>query len=165
MYQSNKLCHSSFLYIKDLTDWYYVPISQLVKHGARSLINRYNGSLIRALQAIYPQQSWTSWRFGSRTPHNISSSKSKASKVQYLLFRYVQQVSGRRRVMNVDISRKQNGIQLSVHHQEHQTHRIGCINSKLIFWFCLFSQIFLPELSIAFEYNGEYHYKFVSMYL
>ncbi len=24
--------------------------------------------------------------------------------------------------------------------------------------------IFVPSLSLAFEYNGEYHYKFVSMY-
>ncbi len=31
--------------------------------------------------------------------------------------------------------------------------------------FILIDKIFLPSLSLAFEYNGEYHYKFIAMYL
>ncbi len=29
----------------------------------------------------------------------------------------------------------------------------------------LLNDIFVPELSLAFEYNGEYHYKSINMYL
>ncbi len=63
----------------------------MAKYGAISMLNRYyNGSLMKALQAIYPEHAWNSWRFSTR--HYVAR-KSLFSKDQYLLFQYMQRVS------------------------------------------------------------------------
>ncbi len=62
----------------------------IIKNGGGPLLNQHKGSLIRALQAVYPDHSWVTWRFS-----RISTSQkgTPSSKLQYLLFQYVQRVS------------------------------------------------------------------------
>ncbi len=67
-------------------------MKQLINHGGRSLLYQYNGSLLHALQAIYPEHVWNVWKF--TIPHNTSIvTKSRFSKDQYLLFQHIQEVS------------------------------------------------------------------------
>jgi hypothetical protein len=50
-------------YIKSPSDWYAVTGDKIRELGARSIIsNQYNGSLFKALQAIYPEHNWTAKR-------------------------------------------------------------------------------------------------------
>ncbi len=53
----------------------------------------YKGSLIRALQAVYPMYVWNTWRFSNTTPHNTLLSTSRFGKNQYLLFQHLRFVS------------------------------------------------------------------------
>ncbi len=82
-------------YITEPKDWYFVSRRQIVQHGGHGLLQYYyNGSLIRALQSVYPDHPWHTWRFSSRSPH-FSSSKGRTrfSKNQYLLYQHIQNVS------------------------------------------------------------------------
>ncbi len=82
------------IYIQDPSEWYYVSIRQFLKYGG-NLLKYYNGSLLQALQAIYPDQEWRAWRFSSRSPHHSSKkySKMRSSKTQHLLYQLIQKVS------------------------------------------------------------------------
>ncbi len=72
--------------IKTVKDWYSVSVKQFHRAGGAGLLSsQYSGSLIRALQTIYPHVDWKAGRFSvAKTPH---------SKRQYLLFKHVQSVS------------------------------------------------------------------------
>ncbi len=50
----------------------------------------YGGSLMKALQSIYPTFPWSAWRFSM--PHQLKG-QGKFSKIQYLLFRQIQEVT------------------------------------------------------------------------
>ncbi len=81
----------TLLGINDYNDWYTVGYKQILLHGGGSLLQQYGGSLFRALQAIFPQHQWTSYRFSN--PHHVPQGHSFYSKNQYLLFNYVKDVS------------------------------------------------------------------------
>ncbi len=78
-------------YIKQLEDWYYVRISQVCQLGGRTIMERYKGSLMKALRAVYPHYDWKTYRFSR--PHNVPPGKSFFSKDQYLLFQLIKTVS------------------------------------------------------------------------
>jgi len=116
--------------IKEPDDWYYISVRQIEKQfGGRGILNRYyNGSLIKALQAIYPDHKWippTRKEFG------------RNSKNQYLLLQFIKQVFPHHKV------------ELNYHFVEYKFSKYG----KSIEF-----DIFVPDLSLAFEYNGEQHY-------
>eukprot|EP01027_Heterolobosea_sp_BB2_P018850 GEZU01026495.1.p1 GENE.GEZU01026495.1~~GEZU01026495.1.p1 ORF type:complete len:840 (+),score=185.05 GEZU01026495.1:594-3113(+) len=49
-----------------LDDWYSVTTQEVSKRGGRGLLNHfYGGSLVRALQSLYPDHPWQVWRFAS----------------------------------------------------------------------------------------------------
>ncbi len=78
-----------------------VSLSDITKHGGAGLLQYYyGGSLIKALQTVYPEHSWKHWRFTK--PHNVATG-SNFSKVQYLLFQHIQRVSTR--TILADLSR------------------------------------------------------------
>jgi hypothetical protein len=59
---------SDFLAIRSMSDWYRVSPQDLVDLGGTPLLDRYGGSiykgsLVRALQAIYPEYDWLIWKF------------------------------------------------------------------------------------------------------
>jgi len=58
--------------------------------GGGSLLHYYNGSLRKLLQTLYPDLSWSIYRFS--TPHQIAKGKSNFSKVQYLLYQQIQKL-------------------------------------------------------------------------
>ncbi len=77
--------------IKEFHDWYFVSTRQIAKYGGHSLLQRYyKGSLIRALQVMYPEHTWHSWRFSSKAHRNAG--RTHFSKTQHLLFKLLQQV-------------------------------------------------------------------------
>lgn len=52
------------LNVKELGDWYGVPVGSLVELGAGHFLQiRYNSSLFEALKAVYPTHVWEEWRF------------------------------------------------------------------------------------------------------
>jgi len=53
--------------IMEPSDWYRIRISDIFREtGVRTLLSRhYEGSLLKALQSIYPNYHWEAWRFGS----------------------------------------------------------------------------------------------------
>ncbi len=77
--------------IVDKTDWYNISVPRFCKVGGRALLEYYNGSLIKALQSIYPLQDWNLYH--ASKPHNVLKGKAVYSKNQYLLFQYLQSVS------------------------------------------------------------------------
>eukprot|EP01027_Heterolobosea_sp_BB2_P000282 GEZU01000413.1.p1 GENE.GEZU01000413.1~~GEZU01000413.1.p1 ORF type:complete len:468 (+),score=89.89 GEZU01000413.1:405-1808(+) len=44
--------------IKHLDDWYIVSTKDVLQNGGGRLLNIYGGSLVQALQTIYPEHSW-----------------------------------------------------------------------------------------------------------
>lgn len=66
---------SQKLNIKQKSDWYNVraydvkasakyPFIKVKENGGESLItNKYGGSLVKALMAIYPEYEWKPWKF------------------------------------------------------------------------------------------------------
>jgi len=46
-----------------LEGWYNVTVEDIRKNGAIKLLSNYNGSPSKALEALYPQHKWMSWRF------------------------------------------------------------------------------------------------------
>ncbi len=46
---------SKSLKIKDQTGWYAVKVNQLQEQGGGALLNKYNGSLCKLLQTVYPE--------------------------------------------------------------------------------------------------------------
>ncbi len=79
-----------FSYITDPHDWYFVTTQQISIHGGAGLLSRYKGSLIHALQAIYPHIDWKTYRFSR--PHQIPKNKSFFSKNQHYLFQVIKQL-------------------------------------------------------------------------
>ncbi len=64
---------------------------QIVARGGAGLLHYYRQSLTRALSAIYPQHTWTLWRFSNRSPDG-SSKKHRISKMQVALHTCVQKM-------------------------------------------------------------------------
>ncbi len=85
--------HSFFVDHMDITSphqWYNVSISQVTSAGGGGLIWKYNGSLLKTLQALYPEHEWFNYRFSR--PHHITKGK-YFSKTQHLLLQHLQSVS------------------------------------------------------------------------
>ncbi len=100
--------------------------------------NYYNGSLMKALQIVYPQHLWQPLHFSVGKFRTVSSlGHSLFSKTQHLLFEYVQNILGG---VDVQLNYRMPGRSMEF-------------------------DVFAPELSLAIEYNGEYHYYSVPLYL
>jgi len=51
------------LNVKSVEDWYLVSQEEITNFGGKSLLNYYDGSHIKALEAIYPEFDWKTWKF------------------------------------------------------------------------------------------------------
>ena len=51
------------LNIQKMEDWYKINASQVVKRGGDAILSHFRGSLIKALQSIYPDFPWQFWKF------------------------------------------------------------------------------------------------------
>ncbi len=67
--------------IKEYADWRFVSVKQVQQYGGSTLLWHYKGSLVRVLQALYPDHCFP-----------ITNKKSNFSKTQHLLYQCVQQV-------------------------------------------------------------------------
>lgn len=149
------------LYIKTPSDWYNVTKTELLSHGGGTLIRKYNNSLMDALRAIYPQYHWKSYRFSK--PHNVRRG-SIFSKTQFVLFKYIQRVSKEKKLFILQLL---PGYVVALNYRfettgpNNKTKGIEFDVSIVIAFFIV--KIFSSDLALAFEYNGENHYKFVPM--
>jgi len=124
------------LNIRFMEDWYKVSLQTVIEHGGGTLLNKYNRSLTKALAKIYPSYLWESYNFYH--PHQRSHHiKGQVSKGQYALVQSVQQLFPNKSIL------------INFHHKD---------LSKLEL------DIFLPEYSLALEYQGEPHYHQVPIY-
>lgn len=53
------------LSIEKYEDWYRVKSSEISKRGGESLLTRYGDSMIKLLQAVFPDHDWKIWKFDS----------------------------------------------------------------------------------------------------
>ncbi len=144
--------------IKEPRDWYNVSLTQLSKSGALGILTYYyNGSLIKALQSIYPEHGWHPYRFSK--PHNVPQGSISFSKKQYMLLKHLQQLFpvGTEMLFNHNYSSHRDAVGKSTT----LNFDVSSCHPSSIHRF----KIFIPTLSLAFEYNGEYHYHYVPMYL
>ncbi len=74
-------------YIKGQHDWYGVSLKQVVLHGGGTLLARYNNSLIRALQSLYPNYA--------EHYSNTVKRKYNVTKTQRVILQHIQRVSSR----------------------------------------------------------------------
>jgi len=111
-----------------------VTFRDINRLGGRGILNRYGWSLNKALQAIYPHYIR---KFERHSNHQRSNAHSKSQK---LLYNYIK-----------DIFPEQS-VEYNYLHSSFQPKS----NIQL--------DIFIPSLSLAFEYNGEYHYKSIPMF-
>eukprot|EP01114_Cavostelium_apophysatum_P020383 TRINITY_DN6813_c0_g1_i1.p1 TRINITY_DN6813_c0_g1~~TRINITY_DN6813_c0_g1_i1.p1 ORF type:complete len:852 (-),score=159.44 TRINITY_DN6813_c0_g1_i1:14-2569(-) len=51
------------LKLSKLSDWTSVNTSEVAKHGGSRLLVLYNGSLVRCLQTVFPEEPWNPWNF------------------------------------------------------------------------------------------------------
>eukprot|EP01114_Cavostelium_apophysatum_P019887 TRINITY_DN6524_c0_g1_i1.p1 TRINITY_DN6524_c0_g1~~TRINITY_DN6524_c0_g1_i1.p1 ORF type:complete len:431 (+),score=67.85 TRINITY_DN6524_c0_g1_i1:54-1346(+) len=51
------------LQIIDWESWYHVQPESIVEFGGRSLLEYYGNSLIKALETVYPEHSWKTYKF------------------------------------------------------------------------------------------------------
>ena len=63
---------SQELGFKDFNEenWYSVKTKDILQLGGKGLLNRYDGSLIKALQHVYPEKEWHVWKF-HQVPKNF----------------------------------------------------------------------------------------------
>jgi len=127
-----------FLEIQNLTDWYKISVHQFIELGGAALLHYHHGSLINILKTVYPEFNWKNFRFSN--PHQIiEKGKSAFGKMQFLLYQYVKQIFP--------------GLKIEFNFL---LKFLGQTRTEL--------DIFVPDLSLAFEYNGEYHYKSVVVF-
>ncbi len=142
-----------------MKDWYHITWDSFMKAGGGGLYKHYH-SMSKLLTSIYPEYPifmlyltwcWYHWslvRFC--VPHSVPESYKMTSKRQLLLFEIVKEVS-----TPLD----------ALHHRE----IFSGVEVKLNYTMNMFGRmydvdVFVPIFSLAFEYNGEYHYKKVIMY-
>jgi len=124
------------LNIQSLNDWYNISTTQVKKYGGAGLFSQY-GSFTNALKAIYPNHIWKPWSV--TRPHNFVRGKMTFSKDQHLLSQLVTKLF--------------KNCSIELNYQFHsKTHRPMELD------------IFIPEYSLALEYNGEYHFKQVPVH-
>lgn len=61
--------------VTNLNHWFQFNASDLVKIGGHSIMYKYNKSLTRALQIVYPEHTWDLWKF-SMVPQGFWDDKS-----------------------------------------------------------------------------------------
>jgi len=124
------------LKIQKYEDWYNVSIQSIFEHGGRGMLGRYNGSLIKALATVYPNHNWKFYKYYS--PHQ-KISKERVSKSQMTLQLTVRELFPRNAVILIN-------------------HKHKDLPNKLEY------DIYIPELGLAFEYQGEPHYFSIPIY-
>src|SRR4051794_31423331 len=59
---------------EDMDDWYNVTQEDIHKYGGHGLLSTYyNDSPSKAIQEVYPEHSWTPWRF-AKAPSGLWNS-------------------------------------------------------------------------------------------
>ena len=56
--------------VVDLSPWYNAKGSDIRSRGGSGLLNRYRGSMLQMLSAVYPEYKWEPWRF-ARTSRSL----------------------------------------------------------------------------------------------
>jgi len=118
-----------FLDIQDPKDWNKVSVIQVAKSGGAGLLSRYNNSLKRALRSIYPNLRWS-------PDQHLRQGRSITSKTQYFLYSITKQLFP---TLSIEVN-----FQFANPIQKRRALELD---------------IFIPDLALAIEYNGEYHYR------
>lgn len=118
----------------NLDDWYRVTYQQIHAYGCKALVDRFGG-IIPLLSFVYPNHNWIAEE--NRNLHMRISNKS-----QLVLFKLISDLFFKGNTQESD-------IHVSYHHPQ-----LLYANSRKP----MELDIFIPSLSIAFEYQGRQHY-------
>eukprot|EP01114_Cavostelium_apophysatum_P006045 TRINITY_DN1724_c0_g1_i1.p1 TRINITY_DN1724_c0_g1~~TRINITY_DN1724_c0_g1_i1.p1 ORF type:complete len:404 (+),score=49.64 TRINITY_DN1724_c0_g1_i1:149-1360(+) len=125
------------LNLRSLEDWYEISTDAVVHNGGGGLI--FNcGTLHAALASVYPQHPWDPLRFRTSMPHSTNA----MTKSQNLLFQTICKMFPSRDVLtdwtSSEISDPNRNTRKSTRQE---------------------LDIFVPSLSLAFEFQGKQHYQ------
>jgi hypothetical protein len=71
---------SKTLGITKLDDWYSIKTEDITTDAQRLLERRFDGSLVKALQLVYPQHPWLLWKFPQKLPSGFWDNKENQKK-------------------------------------------------------------------------------------
>ncbi len=132
--------------ITQLDEWYHVPLSNIKQLGGKNLL-AIRGGLYNILKIAYPQFPWNKERF---------QDKHSWGKAQWTTFRLLNKIQPLRDLLdrninnnNIDNSTTPTMIELNYNHPN-----LFYSNTKQP----VELDIYIPSLSLAFEYQGEQHY-------
>jgi hypothetical protein len=125
---------SKTLKIAKESDWYSVSYDQISKLGGATLLLKYGG-MSNLLKVVYPTHQWDF----------LDGNRSTWNKSQNYLAKLVQDI----------LNLSENDIQ---HNYKHPSLLSPQSTRTMEF------DIYIPSLSLAFEYQGEHHYQFHYLY-
>lgn len=128
------------LQIKDHEDWLAIPYSQLTNMGFKTLLQQYGG-LIPLLKKFYTDYDWDNalnkLTVSSDENGSLPKERMVPSKTQNVLFKFIYSL-----------------FPSHIIHSDFPHPKLRYADSNLPIQF----DIFIPSLSIAFEYQGAQHY-------
>eukprot|EP01127_Copromyxa_protea_P023411 TRINITY_DN873_c0_g2_i2.p1 TRINITY_DN873_c0_g2~~TRINITY_DN873_c0_g2_i2.p1 ORF type:complete len:234 (+),score=29.26 TRINITY_DN873_c0_g2_i2:86-787(+) len=119
------------LFITKKTDWYHVSKKQLLCVGGGSCLLHFNYRMLHMLQFAFPEISWDSTKFSNRA---------KKASQRWLLRRVTEIFAGKQ-------------ILYDYRHNFLSIPEDSLFRKKIEF------DIWLPEIRLAIEYQGEHHYR------
>jgi hypothetical protein len=70
--------------IEKQSDWYRITSSALRNEGGSHLLKQHNGSVLKLLEAYYPQYEWKQWQFSSIPMHFWNDTKNHRKYMDWL---------------------------------------------------------------------------------
>ncbi len=137
-----------------MEDWYRVSTIEIAKYGGSTALLRYGG-LYNILKEVYPQVEWETNRF---------TSPLRYGKAQWVLFKIVKEFASSNLLLlpTNSTTTTTSTTMNNTNNNNMDEILVEYLHPDLIYQDTLQKMeldIYIPSLSLAFEYQGEHHYK------